>query len=513
MRRFLILSILTGALLLYLVGSVLQALRLEGRGPLNVSSADLLDSGTVARLGLQLQPVGGKVVLVMSNMVQVRDKHGHIYPITFAPKAQFLEGTTKVPETAIELDGHVSAEALHAGSGYVAFNKVHVSPHHHAIGGVIAAMNGGLTIVNRHNGASFVHLTPGAAITIRGQPFRSPLSLHLAVVAEAFPDPLVQGIFVASTVHVLASQVSRRVGGIVTSINVARGRIALYSKSARATYTIELLPTTKTTLGPFSATLADMRVGDHVTVTGKPDLVNTGAGVNPLLAKIIRISSPAFGGVIASMAFAPHGSVVLTLRGRHGHVLRIDAPGQAQVYTITSGIQQNAHVLDLFVGEHISVRGTRVGKFEERAISIHVYPHQHTIGGTVASVLPGAVRIVTTAGKQYIVRVTARTSYTLNGKLSTIATVRPRMHIRVRGYDALHNDLRSIPSIIAAHISVIVHTPKVHTAKKKPTPARATATPTPKALRVPPTTGSISTIGITASLVVPSSLSSNAHAA
>jgi hypothetical protein len=255
--------------------------------------------------------------------------------------------------------------------------------------------------------------------------------------------------------------------------------LTLFSRSTKAHYTIEIVPTTKITLAQFASSLADMAVGDHLTATGKLDVVNVGIGPNPIIAKTIKISSPSFGGVITGITPASAGGVALTVKARHGHLLRIDAPGQILVYSVIGGSQQNGRVLDLFVGEHISAKGSRAGKFELLASAIHVYPHQHTVGGTVASVLPGVYRIVASDGKQYIIHTNAKTSYTLNGKLATRAVVLRGRHIRVRGYDALLSAERGFPTIIAAHVSVTVHVtkPKVKTptAKKQATPGTTAA--------------------------------------
>ena len=60
----------------------------------------------------------------------------------------------------------------------------------------------------------------------------------------------------------------------------------MYSKSAKAAYTVEAVASTKITLSTYSADLGDMLIGDHLTVTGKPDIVNTGLGPHPIVAKI-----------------------------------------------------------------------------------------------------------------------------------------------------------------------------------------------------------------------------------
>jgi hypothetical protein len=165
--------------------------------------------------------------------------------------------------------------------------------------------------------------------------------------------------------------------------------------------------------------------------------------------------------------------------------LSIAAPGQTLVYSVVGGIQQDGRVPDLFVGEHIAVKGTRTGKFTMSASAIHVYPRQHTVGGTVESMLPGAFRISGSDGKQYSIRVNGKTGYTLNGKPSLVRAIRLGSHIRVRGYDALQSSERGVYTIIAAHVRIIVHT----------THAKASPTPKVKPAKTRKGTGSASVQG------------------
>ena len=176
--------------------------------------------------------------------------------------------------------------------------------------------------------------------------------------------------------------------------------------------------------------------------------------------------------MISTITPGSSGSVTLTVATRVGHRLTISVPGRTLVYSVIAGTQENGHVPDLFVGEHIATKGARTGKFTLSATSIHIYPRQHTVGGTVASVTLVSYRMLGTDGKQYIVRINAKTAYTLNGKKSSGAAVRRGVHIRVRGYDALESAQRGLPTIIAAHVSIIVHTTQAKV-KAGATPTRA----------------------------------------
>jgi len=144
------------------------------------------------------------------------------------------------------------------------------------------------------------------------------------------------------------------------------------------------------------------------------------------------------------------------VRGRHGHVLLINAPGKAAVVYD----RQSAHVQDLVVGERVAASGRRVGAFSLLATRIRVYPHAHSVGGLVASVLPGRYRIVDGAtGQQYVIHVAQGARYLVNGKPATAAAVKVGLHVRVRGFDALHSDQKGLPTINATRVSVAVRRP------------------------------------------------------
>lgn len=488
MRQFVIATLVLGAILTVLSTAAAQTLRLGGGGILGISSGDLLGAGTLQRLKLQQVSVGGRVVRIDGRQIDLLDRRRRRMQIEFVPGTVFLVGKAPVTARAIEIGAHLTVEALPSHGRYLAF-KVRISPHHRAIGGRVISTDGLLEIADHHGSISLVRVLPGAAITANGKPARGRLSLQMRVLALAYRDPGLQGVYLADTVHVLAAAANRW-GGIIRAIEPALHRIAVFNRAQNRTYMVEIRSETKVTLNQYVADYADMREGDHVTVIGKLDLTAP-AGSPAIVARYVRISSPSFGGVIAAIAPAPAGAVVLTVRAHHGHVLRIDAAGLTQVYMKTADGQQNAHVLALLVGEHISAHGKRAGKFELAADSIHVYPHTRTFGGTVASILPGRYRLVAADGSQAIVHTSTHTTYTLNGKRASAAAVRVNMHIRVRGYDALLSDQRSIPTLIGTHVSIIVHQHAVHHRTHSARNAHSTAgatplpSPTPGAARAP----------------------------
>jgi len=483
MRRFILLTAITFVVLSFLGFSVLRTLHAQGEGQITVGAGDLLDSSPMAQLGLQLVSVGGKVTQVSPNSATVRDKYGHDHRILFAQNVTYLEGTTHVPASAIEIGAHISTQAvdLHSGA-YGAFKAVHIMPHVMDIGGEITGIHDGLTITDRHGAASFVQILPHASITMQGQPLRAPLALHMRVLARAYSNPMVLGVFLSANIRVLGVPSTTRVGGIVASIDGQRNLVSLYSKATNVTYRVEMLPSTKILLAAYPAGVPDLVLGDHVTVTGKPDVVNAATGPKPLQAKILRISSPTFGGTITGITKAASGSMMLAVHTRLGQVLQILAPGRVLVYSVIGGIQQNGRIFDLFVGEHIATKGLRTGKYAQTAAAIHVYPRLHTVGGTAASVLPGVYRMLGADGRQYIIHTTASTTYTLNGKLAAATAIKPGQHLRVRGFDALLSQERGFPTMIASHISIIVSTSR---AKTKPVvKPKHTAHPQAPAARV-----------------------------
>ena len=489
MRQFALYTLAVTMILGFVLRSVILTLHIEGGG---VSGSDLLDQGTLKLLNLQQVSIGGTVTKI--NLAQgevfVHNRQDQVLRVLFAPGASFLENGAPVTADQITIGSHLNMQARHPGSQYIAY-KIRISPHHRALGGVVFGNNRVLTIVDHQNQIWLVRLQPHAAITTDdGSQFHPPFELHTHLVAYAYPDPTLPGIYLAAKVLVLRAHSTQRFGGIISTIRPSQGGarqlIVLYSRLDHQQFTVEVTSHTTILLSRFAASVADMRPGDHLTVTGKPDSSSSAPGPHAVIARLIRINSPAFGGVIAAISVDRKGGVVLTVRAHHGHLLRIDAGAQTLVYTNGAGGNQSAHVLDLLVGEHIAARGTRAGKFELAATAIHVYPHQHTVGGAVASILPGRIRIMAANHIQYIIHTTSSTSYTLNGKKTAATSVLVGRHIRVRGYDSLHSDMRSIETIIASHVSVIIHVHHVvhrkivhKTVKKKATaPAVKTASST-----------------------------------
>jgi hypothetical protein len=358
------------------------------------------------------------------------------------------------------------------------------------MGGRVVSTDGLLELLNRQGTIALVRVLPTARITSGGKPAAGPVALHAQVVTMAYPDPTLHNVYLADAVNIIKNS-TQRWGGIIRRIDPSHGSITIYSKIGNTTYTVEVRPQTRITLNRFDAGYADMSSGDHVTIIGALDTARSALGPNPIVARYVRISSPSFGGTIAAIAPAPAGGVVLSVHAHHGHALRIDAPGKTLVYMTTADGQQTARVPDLVVGQHISATGTRVGAFALAAQSIHVYPHQHTVGGAVASILPGRYRITASDGSQTIIHITIHTTFTLNGKDATAAAVATGLHIRVRGYDALHNDERSIPTLIASHVSIIIHNHAKETPTLTPAPAK---TPIPTTMR----SGTVSTPTATA---------------
>jgi len=493
MRRLVVSTVVVGAALLWLAGAVLTTLRAEARGPLAIHNGDLLD---VSRLqGLRVvSAMGGEVRVLLPNGVLVRRRGARTQQIVYLPHARFRQrldaaAAHDLPadQDAVEPRAHLAVLGLPGGRIFYA-STVRILPHHRAIGGRIDQTPGRdvLEIVNRR-GAYLVRLQHGVAPTLNGRPLRGPLRAGMHVATLAVPDPREQDFYLADTVRVLPTPVSAHIGGLITSIAAATNTITLYNKAKDIHYTLEMTPKTKMTLNKWTSGYSDLSIGDHLTVSGVLDPAHAYAGSTAVIARIIRVGSPSFGGYIAAIAPAPHGTVVLTVRAHRGHTLRITAPGAAAV---VYGAQP-ARVLDLLVGEKIGTRGTRTDKFALTASFIHVYPRQRTVGGAVAGLLPGSYRVVSGSDNtQYIIHTTSRTVYTLNGRPTAASGIVAGTHIRVRGYDALHNTEKHIPVIIATHVTVVPrhHTTTRRTTKRVSHPV-ATPAPTAHAANLSPVSG------------------------
>jgi len=495
LRRIVVAVVLTAALVGGVAEATLTTLRGQNRGPQVSSAADLQDAGSVQRLGVALSSTGGTVVRILPDgvIVQPRRARGTLQRIIFLRGATILQRNVPTTAAAIELGAHVSVvgQAGASRSAPFAAVKIRVTPHRHAIGGIILyiSSDGHLTIQNTRQravylvkvlsttlittgtvtgtvtGATSTTQTPGAARAART---REPwlalrLGQHVQVLAVHNPDPQQQDTYLADAIRVVRRHVSIHVGGVVRSGDPRANAITIYARLQNQTYTVEVLRSTLTTLGRWPAGYADLFPGDHLTVSGyfdTADITGTGGIPNRIVARRIRIGSPAFAGDIVGLAVRPDGSVVLDVRrrGRRSHLLRIVAPGRTTVVYATDP----ARVLDLLVGERISAHGTRIDKFALLAGSIHVYPRVRTIGGTVTSIIPGAYHIVSSAnGSAYIVRATSHTTYTTDQTraggtvITTPAAITVGTRIRARGYDALHNDQRLIPRLIATHITIL----------------------------------------------------------
>jgi hypothetical protein len=250
-----------------------------------------------------------------------------------------------------------------------------------------------------------------------------------------------------------------RVGGSIVRVDAARNVVTISSGGAHTLYSLEVGRSTAITVGGYPAGYADMRPGDHLLALGTADPARPAGLPNPVLARTIRISSTSFGGTITAIARPGPGATLLTVRGNRGHVLHIAATARTLVYMTVLDTRETGQARDLLVSEHIHASGTRTGKFELSASAVHVYPHSHTIGGSIVAVLPTGYRITTQDGHVSLVRTTARTRYAVNGKAATAATMRVGVHVHARGYYALHSEQPGVPTLLASYVGATVHHP------------------------------------------------------
>ncbi len=483
--RIVIAVVLTAVLVGGVSRATLATLRSQNRGTQLSSAADLQDAGSIQRLGVALSSTGGTVVRILPDgvIVQPHRARGTLQRIIFLRGAVLLQRKAPTTAAAIELGAHLSVigQAGANRSAPFAATKIWISPHRHAIGGIILyiSSDGHLTLQNtRLHAVYLVKVLPTTPITTgigtvstanlpgasntSSAGAREPWSVlrlgqHVQVLAVHNPDPQQQDTYLADVIHVVRRRVSIHVGGLLRSIDPRSNTVTIYARLQNQTYSVAVSRSTLTSLSRWPAGYADMFPGDHLTVSGYVDTAAlTGSTPDHIVARRIRIGSPSFAGVVVGLAARPDGAVVLDVRprGRRSHLLRVVAPGRAAVVYATNP----ARVLDLVVGERISARGTRTGKFALLASSIHVYPRLHTVGGTVTSVIPGAYRIVSaTNGAAYVVRTTSQTVYTADQTLtgSTRPIIAVGMRVRARGYDALHNDQRGLPRLIASHITIL----------------------------------------------------------
>jgi hypothetical protein len=258
-----------------------------------------------------------------------------------------------------------------------------------------------------------------------------------------------------------------RLGGSVVRTDAAHRTITIVNNKTHQFYVLEVTSATKITLGGYPATYTDMLRGDHLIALGTLDAHGSSGATTAVIATAIRLNSTNFGGTITAISAPRHGSTALSVRGNRGHMLRVDATAQTLVYMTISGQKETAHATDLLVGEHIHASGKRTGKFQLTASTIHVYPHSHTVGGTLTGESAAGYAITAQDGSRYVIQPAKNARYVLNGKPSTAGMLKNGVHIRARGYFALHSSRPGIPTLIATYVSATVH---------QKTAARPTAT-------------------------------------
>lgn len=501
--------VLTVALVGGVAESALTTLHSQNRGPQVSSAADLQDAGSIQRLGVALSSTGGTVVRILPDgvIVQPNRVRGTLQRIIFLRGATILQRNVPTTAGAIELGAHVSVigQAGVNPSAPFAATKIRISPHRHAIGGIILyiSSDGHLTLQNTRLHTVYLvkvlTTTPISTVSVSTSP--SPtissasskgthgpwrvlrLGQHVQVLAVHNPDPQQQDTYLADAIRVVRRNVSVRIGGLIRRVDPRSNIITLYARQQNQTYSIAVLSSTVTSLSHWRAGYADMFPGDHLTVSGYVDtaaITGTNGLSGYMTARRIRISSPSFAGVIVGLSVRSDGSVVLDVRrkGHGSHLLRVVATSHATTVVYATN---PARVLDLALGERISAHGARTDKFALLASSIHVYPRIHTVGGTVTSIIPGAYRIVSaTSGRQYVVRTTSFTVYTTSQgqRESGHPGITVGMRLRAGGYDALHNDQRRIPRLIATHITILA---QHHSRRRNPKPTLRATSPVPTA--------------------------------
>ncbi len=304
-----------------------------------------------------------------------------------------------------------------------------------------------------------------------------PLSSSILLTGVA-PDQF--GLVPANAATVEASTTAR-VGGLVRVVDPVHKVFVIFSPTKSRRFTIDVSPSTRMTLGRWTAGFTDVQVGDHLTVTGASSLGAT----TTILARTIRIGSPAFAGRVIAVTPGAGGVVMLRVLANHRHVLTVAVqPTTSVLYGSDKGV-----VGDLTVGERIVAHGVRQNKYLLAATTVRVYPHTHTIGGTVTVATAGVPLVYTllspNGGGVHTVRTTARTVYALGGHTVAAALVRVGTHIRVRGYDLLGSPNAKTPTLIAIRITILI---QHHTTKKpKPTPTAHASRPAGQGSQPPAT--------------------------
>jgi hypothetical protein len=242
------------------------------------------------------------------------------------------------------------------------------------------------------------------------------------------------------------------VAGAVTRIDARRHLFWIASSALGRIYTIEVTPATVLTLSHWGAHFGDVLRGDKIAVSGNNDPAHRPWGPNRILAARIRISSPPFHGVIISLHATRSGALVLRVRTKTGHLVRIVAPrGTSVAYgTLTEALG------DLRPGLIVGAQGQRTGSYDLAASSIRIQAHHHTVGGVAVDIRPRLIRLKMQSGF-LMVYVDTGARFTLGGKPVAAARLQAGMHIQVHGFDALRTGAHGVPILYADHITLLLH--------------------------------------------------------
>lgn len=365
------------------------------------------------------QQVDGTVVQVLMGSVVIR-QGATSFRITVNSSTRVYMGNTVASLSSLHAGQTVTVYACCRGQSLVA-RSIHIkraSAVHATVSlaGRVESI-GGATLVLSSSGKTIrVALRPATILEVGSA--RVPVSgirVGDQVTVRAYRQG---GTLVATRVHVLAaSRKLHTVSGVV--VGVSSGRIVVLARSTRYVVTA---PGARITLSGNSTTLAALRVGDHVRVSGR--LTGTSMVAITISARRVAPKLRVVRGVVSAVG-ASGFSVVTTTGARY-------------LVTLGRGVRPtlNGNVAPrdaLFVGVHITVRGILSG-VTLLASSVTLSERTESLSGRLRSVRGETLTVFRASGAARRVDVPPDVRVRDGTSRRGLSSLHPGTYLEVHGY-------------------------------------------------------------------------------
>ncbi|MBI2941772.1 MAG: hypothetical protein HYY04_15180 [Chloroflexi bacterium] len=407
--------------------------------------------GSAPRSRVQSTPVPVTVLAVTVTSVSgqtitASDRQGAAVTIVTNDQATIRKGRDRASASDIVAGARLSVRGQRGDDGTIVARDILIAPEQFS-GRVTAVGDSSLTLTPRgQNGATgsvTVVVSSGTRI-FAGATGTTLASVRVGsqVSVEAYRDA--SGQLVAATIRVQPD----RLGGRVTASTTTSVTLETRSAGGTATETVAIGASTRVTRGRATAALADLAVGDQVSVTGYRNEVGT------LTADLIQIMPRTVSGTVTAIA----GSS-LTLETRTSTGTATETVAVSSSTRVTRG-RTPAIAVDVVVGDRVSATGYRDATGALAADLIQVFPS--SISGIVRVATSDSLTIETRAANgaaTQTVAIGSSTRVTRGRTLATLADITVGDQVMATGYrtatgalaaDAIQVLPRTISGIVKA---------------------------------------------------------------